>query len=195
MFYCIAKAILRFLSMFVFRIKTVGKNNVIKEGGAIFAVNHRSCWDPVLVALTSPRRLSFMAKSELFKNKLFAAIIKGLGAFPVHRGKGDIGAIKTALTILNQGKIMMMFPEGKRVKDGEPIDIKPGIAMIAAHAKVPVVPVCITGKYHWLSRITVNYGEPVYLDEYYDERLSVEKLQEISTSLMNRVYALGKAEK
>ena len=185
--YCIVKYLLRFIMLFVFRLKVIKKSEFPKEG-AIIAANHASNWDPVLIALTSPRRLSFMAKSELFKNKIFGALIKRLGAFPVHRGKGDIGAVKTALTILKDGRVMIMFPEGKRVKKGEKAEIKPGVAMIATHAKVPVIPVQISGKYHWMSKITITYGEPIYLDEYYGERLSIEKLQEISSSVMNRVY-------
>ncbi len=185
--YCIVKYLLRFIMLFVFRLKVIKKSEFPKEG-AIIAANHASNWDPVLIALTSSRRLSFMAKSELFKNKIFGALIKRLGAFPVHRGKGDIGAVKTALTILKDGRVMIMFPEGKRVKKGEKAEIKPGVAMIATHAKVPVIPVQISGKYHWMSKITITYGEPIYLDEYYGERLSIEKLQEISSSVMNRVY-------
>lgn len=194
MFYKIVGVVLRFVFIFVFRIKTVGKNNIINDCGMILAVNHKSNWDPVVVALTCPRQLAFMAKSELFKNKLFGGLIKKLGAFPVHRGKGDIGAIKAALTILKEKKVMMMFPEGKRVLANEKVVPKPGVAMISTHAKVPVVPVLISGKYRWMGKITVTYGEPIYFDEYYDERLSVEKLQELSTFIMNNVYSLNTAE-
>lgn len=191
MFYKFVGVLLRFLSLFIFRIKVVGKQNIIKEGGAILAVNHKSNWDPVLVALTCPRKLSFMAKSELFKNKLFGWLIKELGAFPVHRGKGDLGAIKTALTILKQQNVMMMFPEGKRVQENEKAEPKPGVAMISTHARVPVIPVLLSGKYRWMNKITVTYGEPIYFDEYYDEKLSVEKLQELSRFVMNNVYSLN----
>lgn len=191
MFYRIAGVVLKFVMLFVFRIKTVGKQNILNDGGAILAVNHKSNWDPVAVALTCPRKLSFMAKSELFKNKAFGFLIKELGAFPVHRGKGDLGAIKTSLTILKQGNVMMMFPEGKRVAENERAEPKPGVAMIATHAKVPVVPVFIQGKYRWMHKITVTYGEPIYFDEYYDEKLSVEKLQELSGAIMDKIYSLG----
>ncbi len=189
MFYWIARCVLRFFLLFVFRIRVKGKSNMIC-GGAILAVNHQSNWDPVVVPVTCPRKLSFMAKSELFKNKLFGALIRNLGAFPVHRGKGDIGAVKTSLTILKQEKIMMMFPEGKRVAKGEKAEPKPGVAMLATHAKVPVVPVLISGKYRWMGKITITYGEPIYLDEYYDEKLSIEKLHELSRSIMDNIYSL-----
>lgn len=193
MFYNIIKGLLSFLLFFVFRIRVYGKGNVLKDGGVIFAVNHRSNWDPVIMGVASPRRLSFMAKSELFRNKLFGAILKRLGAFPVQRGKGDVSAVKTSLRILKSEGAMIMFPEGKRVKANEHTAAKPGIAMIATHAKVPVIPVSISGKYRWMGRITVTYGEPVYFDEYYDERLTIERLQELSQAVMDRVYSAEQA--
>ncbi len=188
MFYAIAKVLVRFAFLFVYRVKFIGRENVPKTGGMIFAANHGSNWDPPLLAIASPRRLSFMAKSELFKNKLFGALIKALGAFPVHRGKGDIGAIKTSLSILKAEQAMIMFPEGGRVKKGTRPVPKPGVAMIASRAKVPVIPVTIEGSYRWLSKMTVTFGEPIYFDEYYDEKLSVEKLQELSGFIMDRIY-------
>lgn len=191
MFYKFVRVLLRFVSLFIFRIKIVGKQNIIKEGGEILAVNHKSYWDPVVIAMTCPRKLSFMAKSELFNNKLFGWLIKELGAFPVHRGKGDLGAIKTALTILRGQNVMMMFPEGKRVRENEKVEPKPGVAMISTHSKVPVIPVLISGKYRWMGKVTVTYGAPIYFDEYYDEKLSVEKLQELSNFVMSTVYSLN----
>ena len=112
MFYNIAVWIVRVALLVVFRIKTVGRENIPKEGGVIIAYNHRSYWDPVMAGLTCPRKLRFMAKEELFKNKFFGFLIKSLGAFPISRGHGDLGAIKGSLKILAQGDAMLIFPEG-----------------------------------------------------------------------------------
>jgi len=86
-----------------------------------------------------------------------------------------------------------MFPEGMRVKKYEQANVKPGIAMISTRAEVPIVPVTITGTYKWMNRITVTYGEPIYFDEFYGEKLSVEKLQEMSVSVMDTIYDTDKA--
>lgn len=187
--YTVVKVILRVVLSILFRIKVVGRENVI-EGGTILAANHKSNWDPLAIWATSPRQLAFMAKSELFKFKPFGAFLKSLGVFPVHRGKGDISAVKTSLTILKQEKAMMMFPEGKRVKEGEKCEAKPGVVMLATHAKVPVVPIKIGGRFKLFKKITVTYGQPIYLDEYYGEKLSIERMQELSTSIMKKVYSL-----
>ena len=106
MLYSFVKIVCKIILGLFFGIKTVGKENVI-EGGVILAANHISNWDALAIAGTCPRQLAFMGKKELFKFKPFGAILKKIGAFPVNRGKGDIGAVKTALTILKQEKAMM----------------------------------------------------------------------------------------
>lgn len=190
MFYNIAKCIARFALLFVFRIRVKGYENMPKDGGVIVAFNHRSYWDPVMAALSSKRRLRFMAKEELFRNPLFGGLIKSLGAFPVSRSKNDIGAIKSAMKILKGGGVMLIFPEGRRIKDNRIAKAKPGVALIAQMARVPVVPVNISGKYSWMRKITITYGKPVSFEEYYGKRLEQAKIQELADGVLNSVRAL-----
>ena len=191
MFYRIVLALARFAYLFVYRIKTVGRENVIESGGVIYAANHKSCGDPVIIALTSKRQLTFMGKKELFKFKPFAFILKSLGAFPVNRGTGDVGAVKTGLKILKEGKVMLIFPEGKRIDKDEIAPAKPGVAMFAIHAKVPIIPITIVGEYKLWHKLTVVYGKPIYLDEYYGQKLSSEKLTELSQNVLDTIYEKG----
>lgn len=191
MFYKVCRVIVRFVMLFVFRLKFVGQENLPAEGGVIVAFNHKSNFDPVMAGLSCKRKLRFMAKEELFKNPLFGALIKALGAFPVRRGKGDIGAIKSSLKILGEGNVMLMFPEGHRIKDGRKVKAKPGVALIAQRAQVPVVPVCISGEYKWMHKITVTYGKPISLEEYYGQKLEQEKIQQIADNVLDEIRALS----
>lgn len=190
MFYYFALTIVRIAMFFAFRIRKVGVKNIPAEGGVILAVNHTSDFDPIMAGLTCPRKLTFMAKAELFKNPVFGRIIKALGAFPIHRGKGDIGAVKGALSILNKGKVMLIFPEGRRVGKGTASKAQPGVAMIAQRAKVPVIPTYIDGDYKWMHKITVIYGEPITLEQYYDKKLSGEEMQTVADDILNEIKAL-----
>lgn len=190
MLYNIAVVIVKIALFFMFRIKTKGIENLPESGGVILAFNHKSNFDPVIAAITSKRKLTFMAKEELFKNPVFGALIKKLGAFPVKRGRSDIGAIKAAMKILNGGNAMLMFPEGHRIKDDKIVKAKPGVALIAQMAKVPVVPVNISGKYSWMNKITVTYGESIDLSEYYGQKLEQAKIQEIADGILNAVRTL-----
>ncbi|MDY3928169.1 MAG: lysophospholipid acyltransferase family protein [Clostridia bacterium] len=188
--YRIIQAIVRFFLFFVFRIKVYGRENIPKEGGVMVASNHRSNWDPVILGAYSLRKLNFMAKSELFKNKVLGKLITALGAFPIHRGRGDLGAVKAALTMLRAGNAVAIFPEGRRVKDNEKIVPKPGAVMLAVKAQVPVLPVRIVGKYRWFSKINVYFGKPVEYTEYYDEKLMVDTLQGLSDGLMSKIRSM-----
>ena len=140
-----------------------GKENIPKGKAFIYASNHRSYADPVLVTLAGRGRFSFMAKTELFQNKLFGWLIRSLGAFPVERGKGDMEAIDRAIGNVQNGVNLLIFPEGTRSKDGRVGRGKTGVALIAAKAGVDVIPVGITftGKLHFRSKIVVRVGAPI----------------------------------
>lgn len=191
MFYWVCVRIVHFVMLFMFRIKRIGVANIPKEGGVILAINHKSEFDPIMVGITSPRRLNFMAKAELFENKLFGGLIKKLGAFPVHRGSGDVGALKVSFKILKAGGAMLIFPEGGRVKKGEKRKAKSGVAMIAQKMNVPVIPVYIGGDYKWMRKITVTYGEPISFEEYSDKKLSGEEIQALADDVLEKIYSLS----
>lgn len=140
-----------------------GKENIPKGQSFVYASNHRSYADPVLVTLAGRGRFSFMAKTELFEKKLFGWLIRSLGAFPVERGKGDMEAIDRAIENVQTGTNLLIFPEGTRSKDGRVGRGKTGVALIAAKAGVDVIPVGITftGKLHFRSKIIVRVGKPI----------------------------------
>ncbi len=191
MFYNIAIVIVRIAVMFVFRLRFVGRENVPAHGGVIVAFNHRSNWDPIMAGLSCRRQLCFMAKEELFKNPVFGGLIKSLGAFPVSRGKSDISSIKAALRILSDGKAMLMFPEGHRIKNNKKVKAKPGVAMIAQRARVPVVPVCISGEYKWMRKITVTYGKPMTFEEYYGKKSDQDQIQLAADKVLEEIRKLN----
>lgn len=129
-----------------FRTNVHGKENIPKDsvkGGFIVACNHQFYSDPPTVAAFIRGRFSFMAKSELFKNKAMAWLIRCCGAFPVVRGANDDSAIERAVSDLKSGKIFVIFPEGTRSKDGKIARGRSGISIIASMSGAPVLPVCI----------------------------------------------------
>ena len=148
----------------LYRYKTVNKNSISENGGYIVASNHLSYSDPVLLGLCQKRRLFFMAKAELFKNKFFGALIRALGAFPVERGAGDGKAIKTGEDLLKEGEIMTIFIEGGRTKNGNFMRPRSGCALVAQQMQIPVIPVCITvigNPNHIFSKRVIHFGEPM----------------------------------
>ena len=152
------------IAMYIwYDLRIEGKKNIPKGKAFVYASNHRSYADPVLVTLAGRGRFSFMAKTELFQKKAFGWLIRQLGAFPVERGKGDMEAIDKAINNVQNGVNLLIFPEGTRSTDGRVGRGKTGVALIAAKAGVDVIPVGITftGKLHFRSKIIVRVGEPI----------------------------------
>lgn len=117
----------------------------IPSGGCILASNHLSNLDPMIVGISSRRRLSYMAKDSLFKNSFFSFVLYQVNAFPVKRGSADIGALRTALKRLSDGSPLVVFPEGTRKKGNTDQQIQSGIGFLAVKSGVPVIPVLIEG--------------------------------------------------
>ncbi len=170
-----------------------GLENVPKDGSNIFASNHRSYTDPILISLKPKVMFSFMAKEELFKqNKLFAIIIKLFGAFPVTRGSGGAEAIETSLVRINKGYNLVIFPEGTRSKDGKVLKGKTGVALVAAIAQVPVIPTGIVfeGKIKFRRKVTVKFGTPIIPSEIGVDDCSPKKLRILRNEIMSSITEL-----
>ncbi|MFH1478985.1 MAG: lysophospholipid acyltransferase family protein [Candidatus Omnitrophota bacterium] len=145
MFYSFAVALLYFLFKAFFRLKISGQENIPREGALIIASNHVSFFDPVVVGISSPRKLNFMARESLFENKLFAKIITALNTFPVNRDGSDPSAFKTALDKLINQNALLLFPEGTRSPDGSLQAPKKGIGFLVSKSKAKVLPCFIKG--------------------------------------------------
>ncbi len=148
----------------LYRYKSVNEYDIPEKQGFIVACNHLSYSDPVLLGLCQKRRLFFMAKSELFRNKFFSALIRALGAFPVERGTGDNEAIETGEDLIREGEIMTIFIEGGRTKTGELMRPRSGCALVAQQMQVPVIPACITvvgNPKRLFSKRVIHFGKPL----------------------------------
>lgn len=119
-----------------------GLENVPKKGPLIVGVNHVSILDPMLtaVALYRVRFPYFMGKEELFRIPILGKLFYRIGAIPLDRGRGDVSAIRRALTVLNENGCMVLFPEGTRSKTGRPGRPKSGIGLLARESGAPVLP-------------------------------------------------------
>lgn len=174
-----------FMLKVLFNFKISGRENIPSDKNFILVSNHTSNFDPPILGVATGIRLAFMAKEELFKNKIFGGFIKRLGAFPVSRGGGDISAIKTSLRILKDGQNMVIFPEGGRSRTkGMLRKGKSGAALIATKAKVGILPLGINANFRFRGKVTVTIGEYIDLSEYFDEKLSADKLQEITDNII-----------
>jgi 1-acyl-sn-glycerol-3-phosphate acyltransferase len=119
-----------------------GKKSFSFRRNFILASNHISNLDPIVLGIACPHRLAFIAKEELFKNKLFASFLKILGVIPLRRGKRDIRVIRSALDILKE-KPLVIFPQGRRSETYD--KFMPGVGFLYKRTNLPIIAAKIYG--------------------------------------------------
>lgn len=166
--YYLCKCLVWLYMHIAYRLRYIGRKNIPRKTAVIYASNHRSYADPPMVGAGARGRCTFMAKAELFENKLFSCLIRSLGAFPVSRGKGDTEVVEKAVENLNKKRSLMIFPEGTRSKDGKVGKGHGGAALIAARSGCLIIPVGVVygEKLRFRTKVRVIYGEPIDPAEY-----------------------------
>lgn len=189
----IAKTILHLLTRWQVR----GRENVPGQGPVLIVANHLNLADPPLLGVSIRRRVTFMAKEELFRSRLSNYLMCSLGAFPVHRGQLDRKALRQASQVLAEGRALAMFPEGTRSKNTQLQLAYSGSALIALRSDVPILPIGISGTEKmkgagWLlrrPRITVNIGHPFHLPSA-NGKLTSAELAKLTNYTMERIAEL-----
>lgn len=197
--YYLIKLLVRIAFHIAFRLRFQGKKNIPKKEQVIYASNHRTNADPPLVGCGARGKFAFMAKEELFqKNRFFAWLIRSLGAFPVSRGKGDTAVLDTAVERLENGRSLMIFPEGTRSKDGKVHRGHSGAAVISVRSGKAIVPVGVVfgEKLKFRTRVTVKYGEPIFPGDYVDdlENPNPRQLVKLKNKYMEEIKRLVEGE-
>lgn len=191
--YAILRAIVTIIFKIAYNLHFEGKDNIPKAGGYIYASNHRSYTDPILISIPVRRRFAYMAKDELFKNPFFGLLIRTFGAFPVVRGKGDTTVIDTSIEKLKSGRNLVIFPEGTRSYDGKVGKGKSGVALIAAQSGVDVIPVGIIfegPKLKFRSKVLVKFGKPIKASELAVGGTSPSELKGLKAKIMGSITEL-----
>jgi len=148
----------------VYGVRISGLENVPVDGPVIVTANHVSYADPPIVGSSWPRELFYLAKKELFSNRLFGWILGQCNAFPVDRDNLEPKTVKRIFVILRSGSALLMFPEGTRSKDGKLGKFRNGVAAISLKTGVPVIPVAVINsgifyRHPFSSMLEVKFGK------------------------------------
>lgn len=156
------------------RTRVRGLDNIPATGPVLIVSNHVSELDPPTIGISAlPRRCHYLAKEELFRIPVLRRMIYRLGAFPVDRGGADRRAIRIAREVLARGDVLLMFPEGRRQRDGIMRPGLPGAGSLALEPGVTVVPAAIWGTQDYLGPGRVLFGPPLDLSDLADGSRSV----------------------
>jgi 1-acyl-sn-glycerol-3-phosphate acyltransferase len=190
--YGVVRIILTLPTILLYRAWAIGSSNIPASGPVILAPNHFSNMDHFFAAVYLRRRVSFMAKSQLFGNPAGDFIFSHGGVFPVRRGHHDDEAFVTAHAILDRGGTVLIYAEGGRSRSkglGQP---RPGVGRLALESGVPVVPVAIHGSREvrgWkrlrFPKVTVQFGQPLAFEQV--ERPSRDQQEEAAQTIFDQV--------
>ena len=187
--YRLSRVFLRVLFRLYNRWEVTGRERVPPSGGVLLVANHTSYADPPIVGAACLRPVNFMAKAELFRIPVLAGFIRRTHAFPVRRGSADRAALRRAVRLLRAGKVLLVFPEGKRSSDGRLAELETGAAFIALSGQAQVVPMAIVGADGVLPRgkpillpakLRVRFGPPLDLSDLRGQRPTRPVLQQVT---------------
>jgi len=178
-----------------------GVHHIPPDGGAILSINHVGYLDFALTgtaALPTGRYVRFMAKKEVFDNKLAGPLMRGMHHICVDRSSGSASFV-AALRALRAGEIVGIFPEGTISVSFEIKELKSGAVRLAMAAGVPVIPTIVWGSQRiWTKKVkrnlrrekfpvTVAFGEPLYFDKQSDVEASESLLRETMIAMLHEV--------
>ena len=183
-----------------FRWRVFNPERVPATGSVILASNHASFLDPPLVGAGLKRGISYLARESLFRVPVLAAILRSWKVVPVDRDGGSGRGLKAILDRLEQGGVIILFPEGTRTLDGKLQPARAGIGLAVIKSTAPVVPVRVFGtfeaygkKMKWPrpGRVTVKYGQPLYFEAQRKEAAACPKprLKEIYQEVADEILA------
>lgn len=177
----------------IYRVKYIGIEKIDNNKKYVICPNHSNILDPTFI-FPIVDNLSIMAKSEIFKNKLVAKILKRYRVFPVNRKERDVKSTLHAIECLNleNNSKLLIFPEGGIIKDSKEIrkKVKNGAVYISAESGVEILPIFITRRPHIFQKVYVIIGDRINIPK--EIRYDKEKIKEYSTKVINNIYDLEK---
>lgn len=185
----VVKIILSTAYRIAYRVKITG--DVPKEGAYILCCNHINYLDAAAIVLFNKRKVNFVAKEDLFTHGILMWLGHLFDAIPIKRDMQDIEAMKRCLKVLKNGELLGIFPEGTRKGMEKNMKAKNGAAYMAIKSNVKVIPIGIHGTFKPFSKVYLNYGEPIDLSEYKNQK---DKLDEATELIMEQIVMLTKKE-
>lgn len=177
----------------IYRVKYIGIEKIDNNKKYVICPNHSNILDPTFI-FPIVDNLSIMAKSEIFKNKLVAKILKRYRVFPVNRKERDVKSTLHAIECLNleNNSKLLIFPKGGIIKDSKEIrkKVKNGAVYISAESGVEILPIFITRRPHIFQKVYVIIGNSINIPK--EIKHDKEKIKEYSTKVINNIYDLEK---
>ncbi len=178
------------------KITVIGAENEPKEGGYILCANHTSNLDVIVIGAAMSRQVRYMTKKELFKIPLLGSLITAFGAYPVDRRQGDVSSIKKTISLVKDGEVVGIFPQGHRYKKVNPreTEVKSGVGMLAYRSKATVVPVFIRTPKNYVTMFCkkeVIIGKAIPFEELGFENGGQDEYSSVTRMIFDKLCDIG----
>ena len=198
-YYWLGYHLSRLFARLFYGFRIIHRERVIQTGPVILAVNHQSFLDPPLAGNACDRPIFFLAKKSLMNVPVLGWLLPKLNVIPVNLEGGDRSALKALIRILSAGECALVFPEGTRTPDGSLQPAQPGLGLVIAKTRAPVVPMRIFGahnvwpihgKLRFSGKITIVVGEPIYFSDVDLEGEGKDLYSRLSQRVMDAIVTL-----
>jgi 1-acyl-sn-glycerol-3-phosphate acyltransferase len=196
-FYYFAKTIIGIVFVIYFRVKSYGKENIPKKGRLIVAANHSSYLDPFILGIIFPRRIRYIMTSTYYEKKILKPFCYLLDTIPIG-SNSQVSAYKKTMRFLAKEKVIGIFPEGQRSREGYLLDARKGVGVYALRSKAPILPVAIVGAREALpphskipkpAKVKIFYGKPIKFEgDILPEEISDTIKKEIAKLFIENGY-------
>lgn len=190
--YRIITTVVRSFMKLSWNLEIVNKERLSNIGDCIIAANHISAFDPPFIGSIIPTEIHYLAKAELFNNKLFGAFLKHVNCIPIKRGRIDKTAITMVKLVLRKGHSMLIFPEGTR----KSTKVKSGIGKFAIEAKKDICPILIENStdfwdcFFKRKKLRIIIGEKIKAKSFSELEGIKENYQKVAEEVMNTILDL-----
>ena len=198
-----AALFMKLLFSYSSRVYVIGRENVDRPGGFLFASNHISHFDPFIISSVVRRKIDWMAMAEFFPMPIVGLFLRAVDAFPAERDRADRKTIRTAIERLKNGRVVGVFPEGgirdgaRSLLDGAPV--RAGASTLAHIAQVPIVPCVILGsdrlyaKQSWLpmrrTPVWIGFGSAISNFPDLEKSAARDRIETELTAAFQKIYA------
>ncbi|MBQ9117401.1 MAG: 1-acyl-sn-glycerol-3-phosphate acyltransferase [Clostridia bacterium] len=181
----------------LYRVRVIGAENEPENAPFIVCANHISVQDVLILAACLKHPMRFLAKAELFRIPILSGIIRACGAIPIERGKGDVGALKKSISVLKEGEVLGLYPQGHRYPGRSPAETQPqgGVGLVVSRARCTVLPVCIQPKKFKVRPFRKTYvtiGTPISFDELNMTECNKSEYDRVAQQIFDSVCAMVK---
>jgi acyl-[acyl-carrier-protein]-phospholipid O-acyltransferase / long-chain-fatty-acid--[acyl-carrier-protein] ligase len=175
------RLVLWLLTHSIYRIRTLGRENIPEKGGVLFVCNHLSFVDALLLIASTDRFIRFLIEEQIYEFPLIKPFARMMGVIPVSSRQGPralIHSLREASSVIQKGEVVCIFAEGQITRTGQLLPFRRGFERIMRNVEAPIIPVCLDrvwgsifsfqkGRFFWkmprvsFQPVTVAFGDPI----------------------------------